>query len=67
MVQNIRKGDKVYPRNARSLLVSLASATVLSVPLCSRSSTGKYDVSVIDRKRGTNGASICRIALQSTP
>lgn len=57
-----------YPRKARSLLESPASAPAASsAPPCSRSSTGKYDVSVMDRKRGTNGASICRMMLQSTP
>jgi hypothetical protein len=62
-----RRGN-TYPRNARSLLESPASAPAASSPApCSRSSTGKYDVSVIDRKRGTKGASIRRMLLQSTP
>lgn len=55
-----------YPRNGRSLLATLASAGVSS-GTWSRSSVGKYEVSVTELKWGINGASIWRIVSQSTP
>lgn len=56
-----------YPRNAKSFAALAASPTGVSAGVWSRSSVGKYDVSVIERRCGTKGASMCRIDSQSTP
>ena len=56
-----------YPRNARSFCAPVVSPADGSSGTCSSSSVGKYEVSVIERRRGMNGASIWRIAFQFTP
>ncbi len=56
-----------HPRNARSLFAPVVSALTGSSGTCSSSSVGKYDVSVIERRRGMKGASMFRMAFQSTP
>ena len=62
-----KRGSGTHPRNARSLFAPELSAPTGSSGTCSSSSVGKYDVSVIERSRGMNGASIWRIAFQFTP
>lgn len=47
-----------HPKNARSLLVPVVSAPAGSSGTCSSSSVGKYEVSVMDLRRGMKGASI---------
>lgn len=59
--------EGTHPRKARSLLAPVVSPPAGSSGTSARSSVGKYDVSVIDRSRGMNGASMSRIAFQSTP
>jgi hypothetical protein len=61
-------GTYVYPKNARSFFaLSPESAAEGIFSVCSISSVGKYDVSVIDLRLGTKGASISRMEAQSTP
>jgi hypothetical protein len=56
-----------YPRKARSLFAPVVSAPAGSSGTSCSSSVGKYDVSVMERSRGTKGDSISRIDTQSTP
>lgn len=68
-VSNHSTGDSVstYPKNARSLLAPDVSAPTGWSGTDASSSVGKYDVSVMDLRLGTNGASISRMMSQSTP
>lgn len=65
-IDRTRSGG-THPKNARSLFAPDVSPPTGSSGTCSSSSVGKYDVSVIERSRGMNGASIWRIESQFTP
>lgn len=67
MMKQVKTYLNVYPMNAKSLLSPVTSAPAGVSGTASNSSVGKYDVSVIDLKCGTNGASICLMHDQSTP